>query len=103
MFLVGCGTSATAVAANRKPLDHLTGSWLDVSMTSTPTGPSDDMIAEAFKALKAEMESPAFAAVHAAPLPIHCATCPAVTTDPDRWDPEASTGIVYCDRCWDAR
>ena len=34
---------------------------------------------------------------------IQCATCTAVTYDPDRWDPEASTGIVYCDRCWDTR
>ena len=33
---------------------------------------------------------------------ITCARCGKTTTDPDKWDPEASTGIVYCDPCWDA-
>lgn len=32
-----------------------------------------------------------------------CERCGRATFDPDRWDPEASTGKVYCDPCWDRR
>jgi hypothetical protein len=34
---------------------------------------------------------------------IQCATCTRQTRDPDKWDPEATTGIIYCDHCWPNR
>lgn len=32
---------------------------------------------------------------------ITCDRCGRATTDPDRWDPDAKTGRVLCDPCWD--
>lgn len=34
---------------------------------------------------------------------IRCEGCGRTTTDPDRWDPEADTGRVFCDACWPTR
>lgn len=34
---------------------------------------------------------------------ITCERCGRTTADPDRWDPEADTGRIFCDRCWDLR
>lgn len=34
---------------------------------------------------------------------IRCEGCGRTTTDPDRWDPEADTGRVFCDTCWPTR
>ncbi len=34
---------------------------------------------------------------------IVCCRCGKTTTDPDLWDPEAGTGDIYCNRCWDLR
>lgn len=34
---------------------------------------------------------------------ITCERCDRTTADPDRWDPEADTGRIFCDRCWDHR
>lgn len=34
---------------------------------------------------------------------IVCERCGRTTTDPDRWDPEADTGRVFCDACWPHR
>jgi hypothetical protein len=34
---------------------------------------------------------------------ITCERCGRTTTDPDRWDPEADTGRVFCDACWPHR
>lgn len=34
---------------------------------------------------------------------ITCERCGRTTTDPDKWDPEADTGRIFCDRCWDHR
>lgn len=34
---------------------------------------------------------------------ITCERCGRTTTDPDLWDPEAGTGRIFCNRCWDHR
>lgn len=34
---------------------------------------------------------------------ITCERCSKTTADPDRWDPEADTGRIFCDACWDHR
>lgn len=34
---------------------------------------------------------------------IRCARCGKTTDDPDKWDPNAQTGIIYCDTCWPDR
>ena len=39
----------------------------------------------------------------AAATRITCVRCGRTTTDPDRWDPEADTGRIFCDACWDHR
>jgi hypothetical protein len=37
------------------------------------------------------------------PPPRKCVRCGRTTGDPDRWDPEAGTGRIYCDTCWPHR
>lgn len=37
------------------------------------------------------------------PAPITCEGCGRTTADPDRWDPEADTGRIFCDACWPHR
>ena len=34
---------------------------------------------------------------------ITCERCGRTTTDPDLWDPEADTGRVFCNNCWEHR
>lgn len=34
---------------------------------------------------------------------ITCERCGRETSDPDLWDPEADTGRIFCDNCWDHR
>lgn len=36
-------------------------------------------------------------------MTITCERCGRTTTDPDKWDPEAETGRIFCDGCWDHR
>lgn len=43
------------------------------------------------------------ARLNASPSVITCARCGKTTSDPDKWDPEADTGIIYCDACWPHR
>lgn len=37
------------------------------------------------------------------PDEIICERCGRTTHDPDKWDPEADTGRIFCDTCWSHR